>query len=240
MSVGSRPKSTELSRRPRQPEKCGGRLSQTRAAVVIGAAHASQKVVLDRSESNSELCNYAIAGKSTRIIADILRAISEMTNRLLLRGCAQISFAHYPSSSAGAPAPRVRSERDGGGVATSPASCSTYVAAWPPPGAGKFVLARLPPLVECVLDVHGPGIWDDLDLRPARPAPKRRSSHLTGGRSFMHDKNNSNSRGKTTEATLDERLSEGHTRPRATRRKCYSKTNWTCCKPNVSPRPRRK
>ena len=40
-----------------------------------------------------------------------------------------------------------------------------------------------------------------------RPAPKRRSSHLTRGRSFMHDKHNSNSRGKTTGAALDNRLS---------------------------------
>ncbi|WJR76820.1 peroxiredoxin-like family protein [Bradyrhizobium sp. NP1] len=30
----------------------------------------------------------------------------------------------------------------------------------------------------------------------------------------MHDKNNSNSRGKTTEAALDKRLCQGHTRPR--------------------------
>jgi hypothetical protein len=37
-------------------------------------------------------------------------------------------------------------------------------------------------------------------------APRRRSSHLTRGRSFMHDKNNSNSRGKTTGAALDKRL----------------------------------
>jgi hypothetical protein len=67
-------------------------------------------------ESNSELCNYAIAGESTRIIADIPRAISEMTNRLLPRGCAQISFAHYPSSSVGAPCTkgeiRARRRRD--------------------------------------------------------------------------------------------------------------------------------
>src|SRR5215510_1068524 len=104
MSVGSRPKSTELSRRRRQPEKCGGRLSQTRAAVVIGVANASQRVVLDVGERNSELCNYAIAGESNRIVADIPRAISEMTNRLSLCGCAQISFAHCPSSSVGASA----------------------------------------------------------------------------------------------------------------------------------------
>jgi hypothetical protein len=32
-------------------------------------------------------------------------------------------------------------------------------------------------------------------------------SHLTRGRSLMHDKNNSNSRGKTTGAAPDERLS---------------------------------
>ena len=62
---------------------------------------------------------------------------------------------------------------------------------------------------------------------PSRPAPKRRSSHLTCGRSFMHDKNNSNSRGKTTGAALDTRLSQGHTRPRAARQRCYSKTSWT-------------
>jgi hypothetical protein len=116
-------------------------------------------------ERNGVLCNYAIAGESTRINADIPSDISEMTNRLLLRGCAQISFAHYPSSSVGAPpAPRVRSERDG--VATSPASCSTYVAAFPPPGAGELVPARLPLRVEPVRDVHGPGVWDDLELQP--------------------------------------------------------------------------
>ena len=51
--------------------------------------------------------------------------------------------------------------------------------------------------------------------------------YLTRGRSFMHDKNNSNSRGKTTGAALNKRLSQGHTRSRATRPKCYSKTNWT-------------
>jgi hypothetical protein len=48
-------------------------------------------------ERNSELSKYASAGDSTRIIADIQRAISEMKNRLLLRECAQSSFAHYPS-----------------------------------------------------------------------------------------------------------------------------------------------
>jgi hypothetical protein len=41
------------------------------------------------------------------------------------------------------------------------------------------------------------------------------------------DGNNSISSGKTTGATLDTRSSQGHIRPRATRRKCYSKTNWT-------------
>src|SRR6516225_9164596 len=78
MSAGSRPKSTELSRRPRQPEKCGGRLSQTRAAVVIGAAQLPRKLCSIVGERHSELCNYAIAGESTRIIADILSAISKL------------------------------------------------------------------------------------------------------------------------------------------------------------------
>jgi hypothetical protein len=54
----------------------------------------------------------------------------------------------------------------------------------------------------------------------------RRSSRLIRGRSLMHDKNNSNSRGKTTGAALDRRLSYRQT-ARATSRKWYSKTNWT-------------
>ena len=78
------------------------------------------------------------------------------------------------------PTPRVRSERDGGGVALSPASCSTYVAAWPPPGAGKLVLARLPLRVEPVRDVHGPGIWDDVDLQPRRQGDQERAPLLPG------------------------------------------------------------
>jgi hypothetical protein len=43
-------------------------------------------------------------------------------------------------------------------------------------------------------------------LSASKTTPKRRSSHLTRGRSFMHDKNNSNSCGKTTGAALDKRL----------------------------------
>ena len=42
---------------------------------MIGAAHASQTLCTIVGERNSELCDYAIAGELTRIIADIPRAI---------------------------------------------------------------------------------------------------------------------------------------------------------------------
>ena len=60
----------------------------------------------------------------------------------------------------------------------------------------KFAASRLRKSLEA----------DLAKLSAPKTAPKRRSSHLTRGRSFMHDKNNSNSRGKTTGAALDKRL----------------------------------
>ena len=42
---------------------------------MIGAAQLPRKLCSIVGERHSELCNYAIAGESTRIIADILRAI---------------------------------------------------------------------------------------------------------------------------------------------------------------------
>jgi hypothetical protein len=44
-------------------------------------------------------------------------------------------------------------------------------------------------------------------LSAPKTSAQKRSSHLTRGQSFMHDKNNSNSRGKTTGAALDKPLS---------------------------------
>ena len=47
---------------------------------------------------------------------------------------------------------------------------------------------------------------DVAKLSAPETSAERRSSHLTRGLSFMHDKHNSNSRGKTTGAALDKRL----------------------------------
>jgi hypothetical protein len=64
--------------------------------------------------------------------ADVPRAIFEMTNRLLSRMGANQLLSLPMIVSRRSRAKHVRSERGGGGVATSPGSCSTYVAAWPP------------------------------------------------------------------------------------------------------------
>jgi hypothetical protein len=72
-----------------------------KAPVVIGAAHVSQTVVLDRRRASQRALRLRDRGESIRIIADIPCVIFEMKDRLLLCGCAQISFAHYQSSSVG-------------------------------------------------------------------------------------------------------------------------------------------
>jgi hypothetical protein len=99
------------------------------------------------------------------------------------------------------------------------------------PGPEAGARGNVLPHVEAGMFLREPARPDPVDEHPRAVRGLGRLvdalSHLTPGRSFMHDKNNSNSRGKTTGAALDKRLSQGHTRPRATRRKCYSKTNWT-------------